>query len=56
VGYANHFTIVETWANLSAYDAHVSDPSVREFHNQLNPLLGSPHDERIYRDVSEKNP
>jgi len=48
----NHFTVVESWASRDAYNAHISSDAAREFHKQLDPLLGSPHDERLYRDVS----
>jgi quinol monooxygenase YgiN len=47
----NHFTLVENWASRDAYDAHITSSTAREFHRQLDPLLGSPHDERLYRDV-----
>ncbi|CAG4887995.1 putative quinol monooxygenase [Paraburkholderia saeva] len=47
----NHFTLVESWASRDAYEAHISSSAAREFHKQLDPLLGSPHDERLYRDV-----
>lgn len=46
----NHFTLVEVWASRAAYDAHISAASTREFHRQLDPLLGSPHDERLFTD------
>lgn len=46
----NHFTLVEVWADRAAYDAHISAPATRDFHRQLDPLLGSPHDERLFTD------
>jgi quinol monooxygenase YgiN len=46
----NHFTLVEVWANRAAYDAHISAAPTRDFHRQLDPLLGSPHDERLFTD------
>jgi quinol monooxygenase YgiN len=48
----NHFTLVENWASRSAYDAHLGSAASREFHRQLDPLLGSPHDERLYREAA----
>lgn len=44
----NHFTVVEVWADRASYDAHISAALTREFHRQLDPLLGSPHDERLF--------
>ena len=46
----NHFTLVEVWASQTAYAAHVSSPAVRNFHNRLDGMLGSPHDEQLYRE------
>jgi quinol monooxygenase YgiN len=48
VNVPNHFTLVEVWTNRATYDAHISAESTREFHRQLDPLLGSPHDERLF--------
>ncbi len=48
----NHFTLIEKWSSRSAYDAHVAGAAARAFHKQLDPLLGSPHDERIYRQLA----
>lgn len=46
----NHFTLVEVWSGRAAYDAHISAAATREFHRQLDPLLSSPHDERLFTD------
>jgi quinol monooxygenase YgiN len=46
----NHFTLIEVWASQTAYAAHVSSPAVRNFHNRLDGMLGSPHDEQLYRE------
>jgi quinol monooxygenase YgiN len=46
----NHFTLVEMWASQTAYAAHVSSPAVRTFHGRLDSMLGSPHDEQLYRE------
>jgi quinol monooxygenase YgiN len=46
----NHFTLVEVWASQTAYAAHVSSPAVRNFHSRLDGMLGSPHDEQLYRE------
>jgi quinol monooxygenase YgiN len=47
----NHFTLMEKWDNRADYEAHVNRATTREFHSQLDPLLGSPHDERVYREI-----
>jgi quinol monooxygenase YgiN len=48
---ANHFTIVETWQSQEALDAHVADPHTRQYRDELQPLTGSPLDERVYTAV-----
>jgi len=49
---SNHFTLVEVWANDQAYEAHIASAPVRAFHAKLDPLLGSPHDERLFSIVA----
>jgi quinol monooxygenase YgiN len=51
VAASNHFTLVEVWASDDAYEAHIASPEVRAFHARLDPLLGSPHDERIFTSI-----
>jgi len=48
VGRPNHFTIIEEWDNQAAYDAHLGTLSTREFRSNLQPMLGSPFDERAH--------
>jgi quinol monooxygenase YgiN len=48
---ANHFTVIETWRSQKAFDAHVAAAHTREYRDQLQPLTGSPLDERVYRAV-----
>jgi quinol monooxygenase YgiN len=48
---ANHFTVVETWRDQAALDAHVSAAHTRQHRDELQPLTGSPLDERVYRAV-----
>jgi quinol monooxygenase YgiN len=48
VGHPNHFTIVEEWDNQDVYDAHISGSRSREFRTNLQPMLGSPFDERSH--------
>jgi len=49
---ANHFQLVETFANLKAFDAHVSAQHTVDFRFGIDPLLGAPYDERLYQFVN----
>jgi len=55
----NHFQLVEVFANLKAFDAHVSAQHTVDFRTNIDPLLGAPYDERLYqfvnRDASGKD-
>ncbi len=44
----NHFTLVEVWENQKAFDEHLAAEHTREFRNKLQPMLGSPFDERLH--------
>jgi quinol monooxygenase YgiN len=46
---ANHFTIVETWRTRAARDRHAAATHTRQYRDELQPLIGSPLDERIMR-------
>jgi quinol monooxygenase YgiN len=46
---ANHFTVVEAWANREALDAHVMAAHTRAFREKLLPLAGALYDERFYK-------
>ena len=48
---ANHFTVVETWRDQQAFDAHVAAAHTKEYRDQVQPMTGSPLDERVYRAV-----
>jgi quinol monooxygenase YgiN len=48
---ANHFTIVETWANQGALDAHAGAAHTKQYRDSLQPFSGGPLDERIYKSV-----
>jgi quinol monooxygenase YgiN len=48
VGRPNHFTVVEEWTNESTYDAHLGAPHTRQFRAAVQPMLGSPFDERLH--------
>jgi quinol monooxygenase YgiN len=44
----NHFTIVSVWENQSAFDAHLEATHTKRFREKLQPMLGSPFDERLH--------
>ena len=46
-GRPNHFTLVEVWQSEAARQAHEESAATRRFRDQLQPLLGSPFDERL---------
>jgi quinol monooxygenase YgiN len=48
-GRPNHLTIVAVWKDRKAFDAHDSAPYTREFREKLQPLIGSPWDERLHQ-------
>ena len=48
---ANHFTIVEAWKSQKAFDAHAAAPHTRQVRDGLQPISGSPVDERLYKTV-----
>ena len=45
----NHFTVVESWADRRAYDAHVMAADTRQFRDKLGPMSGALYDERLYQ-------
>jgi quinol monooxygenase YgiN len=46
---ANHFTVVEAWANRKALDAHAMAAHTRAFREKLSPIAGALYDERYYK-------
>ena len=48
---ANHFTIIEMWQNQNALDAHAAAPHTKQYRDELQPMSGSPLDERLYEAV-----
>jgi quinol monooxygenase YgiN len=50
-GSPNHFILIQTMADESGYKSHVQASYVLKFRQRLQPLLGSPWDERLYSDV-----
>jgi quinol monooxygenase YgiN len=51
VGRPNHFTIVEEWPDEKALNEHVSAAQTKEFRDHLQPMLGSPYDERPHLEL-----
>jgi quinol monooxygenase YgiN len=47
----NHFTVVEVWQDHKALDAHSTAEHTRRFRANLGPMLGAPHDDRVYKAV-----
>jgi len=47
----NHFTVVEVWRDVKALDAHSTAEHTRRFRANLGPMLGAPHDDRVYAAV-----
>jgi quinol monooxygenase YgiN len=48
---ANHFTVVEVWQNQDALDAHAATAHARQYRDELQPVSGSPLDERVYKAI-----
>jgi quinol monooxygenase YgiN len=49
LGPPNHSTIVEIWANRQAYEDHLATDHTKAYRAKLEPMLGSPFDERLHR-------
>jgi quinol monooxygenase YgiN len=47
----NHFQLIEVFESERAFDAHVSMPDTVNFRIALQPTIGAPYDERLYRFV-----
>jgi quinol monooxygenase YgiN len=45
----NHLTVIESWADTAALEAHQRATTARTYREALNPMLGALYDERIYR-------
>ena len=48
---ANHFTVIEIWENQRARDAHAAAAHTRRYRDGLQPMSGSPLDERFFKAV-----
>jgi quinol monooxygenase YgiN len=49
VNRGNHFTVIEAWANESAFDAHAAAAHTRAFRKKIMPFIGAPYDDRLYK-------
>jgi quinol monooxygenase YgiN len=47
-GRLNHFTIVEVWQSRDAFEAHSGAEHTKRFREKIQPMLGSPFDERLH--------
>jgi len=45
----NHFTMVEVWGSRQDFESHLAASHTRAFRETLQPLLGSPFDERLHK-------
>jgi quinol monooxygenase YgiN len=43
----NHFTVLQHWTTAAAFEAHEAGNDVRQIRAKLQPILGSPFDERV---------
>ena len=48
---ANHFTVIETWRDQTALDAHAMAGHTRQYRDDILPLTGSPLDERVFKSL-----
>src|SRR4051812_15627626 len=44
----NHFTIVEVWRTQRDFESHLAASHTKAFREKLQPMLGSPFDERLH--------
>lgn len=47
----NHYTVVEVWQDQKSIDAHRAAAHTKEYRDVLQPITGSPLDERWYKGV-----
>jgi quinol monooxygenase YgiN len=47
-GRPNHVTLVAIWKDRKAFDAHDGAPWTKQFREKIQPLIGSPWDERLH--------
>jgi quinol monooxygenase YgiN len=47
-GRPNHVTLVAIWKDRKAFDTHDGAPWTKQFREKIQPLIGSPWDERLH--------
>lgn len=47
----NHISLLEVWQDKKAFDEHIANAHTRQFRQQLDPILGSPYDERLHHSL-----
>ena len=50
-GATNHYTLVETFRDRAAYDAHEEEEYTRRFRAGIVDALGSPFDQRLFHEA-----
>lgn len=50
-GRPNHLTLVGIWKDQKGFDAHDSAVYTKQFREKIQPLIGSPWDERLHKIV-----
>jgi len=45
----NHFTMVEVWRTRKDFESHLAAGHTKAFREKLQPMLGSPFDERLHK-------
>lgn len=45
---ANHFALIGVWKNQKAFEGHEAAPYTKAFRTKIQPMLGSPFDERLH--------
>jgi quinol monooxygenase YgiN len=48
---ANHFTVIEAWQSQRALDAHVAAAHTKQYRDEVQPMTGSPLDERVCKAI-----
>jgi len=52
VGRPGHFSLIETWANQKAFDAHSNASHTKDFRAKVDPIRLSDYDSRPYKTLS----
>ncbi len=45
----NHFAMVEIWSSMADFDKHSAADNTKKFRTTLQPMLGSPWDQRVMK-------